>query len=311
MPDLKLIDCHVHCFPTGEAARDFMGRVVRRPEADVCGTVEELHAAIGRSGVDHVNILMFTPTSIYVEDGMAAIPPDVRDRAAAEEAVRREAVCRVTGNNDWCAAFVKEHPNLSFFCGVDPVRMTEDEMLSGIDRWMAAGAKGVKIVPATLRIFGDDERLLPLYDYCCRQGVPLLTQSAGNPAPGQDLAYAQPATFGRVLPQFPDLRLIFAHMAYFPYLPDNGADELAELTSRYANVSADLSLRLGAVADGAEPAEWLVSTIRRLGADRVLFGTNFPLADQARSVEAFRRLPLTDEERELIAHKNFERITGA
>ena len=59
------------------------------------------------------------------------------------------------------------------------------------------------------------------------------------------------------------------------------------------------------------PPEWLVSTIRRLGAERDLFGTNFPLADQARSVEAFRRLPLDDRERELIAHKNFERITGA
>ncbi len=309
MPDLELIDCHVHCFPTAQAARDFMSRVVRRPEAGACGAIEELLAAIRQSGVAHTNLLMFTPTSIYHEDGMAAIPADVGDRAAAEEAVRRDVVQRVVGNNDWCAGFVKERAGMSFFCGIDPVRMTEDEMLSGIERWLDAGAVGVKFVPANLRIFGDDPRLLPVYDYCHQRQVPLLTQSAGNPAPGYGLAYGHPTPFGKVLPQFPNLRLVFAHMAYFPYLPNGGADELAALTSRYPDVCTDLSLRLDAIAEGAEDADWVVQTVRRLGAEHVLFGTNFPLADQARSVEAFHRLPLSDGERELIAHKNFQRLT--
>lgn len=310
MADLKIVDCHVHCFPEEASARDFMGRVVKRPEAKVVGTVGQLEEQMRRSGVRQTNILMYTPASIYYEDGLAAIPAWARDRAAEEQRVRRAVVARIQRNNDWASAFVKKHAGFSFFCGVDPVYMTEAEMVSGIERWVAAGAKGVKFVPASLKLFGNDRRLFPVYDYCHQRGIPLLAQSGGNPAPGQQLAYGHPAPYGEALRQFPNLRLIFAHMAYFPYLPNNGADELKALMAKHPNVCADLSLRLGAIAEGSEPAEWVVQAVRLLGAEHILFGSNFPLADQAASAQAFLKLPLTDGEREAIAHGNFERLTS-
>ncbi len=307
---LDLIDCHVHCFPQDDDARDFMRRVVRRPEAATIGTVAQLEEAIRRSGLHRTNILMYTPASIYYEDGIAAIPPSAIDRSAAQERVRRDVVARIQRNNDWASDFVRTRAGFSFFCGIDPVHMTEREMLEGIDRWVLGGAKGVKFVPASLKLFGNDRRLFPVYDYCHERRIPILAQSAGNPAPGHPLAYGHPAPYGDALRQFPRLRLIFAHMAYFPYLPNNGAGELQALTSKYPGIGADMSLRLAGVADGSEPAEWLASAVKLLGPEHILFGTNFPLADPAASVEAFARLPLSDRDRETIGHKNFERLTS-
>ena len=297
----RIIDCHVHCFPTEQQGRDFMGRVVRRPEAEIVGSTAQLFESIKRSGVDHTNILMYTPASIYYADA--------KDAGASEEEARKIAVQHVVKNNDWCAEFVRSTPNLSFFCGVDPVHMTAEEMLHGVERWTAAGAKGVKFVPASLRIYGDDPRFLPLFDYCHQQDLPILTQSGGPPGPN-GLAYAHPEPFGRVLAQFPKLRLIFAHMADFPYLQDRGVDALAKVTSAYPNVCADVSLRLNPIVSGEDTVERIMNAIRTLGKENVLFGSNFPLADTAEAVRVFQDLPLESSEFDAIAGGNFQRLTA-
>jgi predicted TIM-barrel fold metal-dependent hydrolase len=79
--------------------------------------------------------------------------------------------------------------------------------------------------------------------------------------------------------------------------------DVAALTSRYPNVVTDTSMQLGARA----PDE-LAATIRRIGTDRVLFGTNYPLMDQAACVEALGALPLTEEERRQIGYGNANRL---
>lgn len=48
--------------------------------------------------------------------------------------------------------------------------------------------------------------------------------------------------------------------------------------------------------------------IRTLGADHFLFGSDFPMWDQAEEIDRFLTLELTDEEQEKIFHRNFERL---
>lgn len=300
---LPIIDCHIHCFPDEEQARAFMSRVVKQPQATRIGTVAQMEASIKASGISHTNILMYTPGAIYYEDALAKHKGD-------KEQARRDVVQRIQQNNDWAATFTKQRKGLSFFCGVDPVHMSERELLFGIERWIQAGARGVKFVPASLKIFGDDPRLRPVYDYCQSHKIPILTQSAGNPATGSEFAFGSPVPFGRALPQFPRLRLIFAHMGWSPYRPDDGADDLRDLGRKYPNVCADMSLRLDDASKDPKAADWVVSATRKMGAEHILFGTNFPLADSKTSLDTFLRLPLNDSERELIAHKNFERLTA-
>jgi predicted TIM-barrel fold metal-dependent hydrolase len=46
------------------------------------------------------------------------------------------------------------------------------------------------------------------------------------------------------------------------------------------------------------------------GAERMAYGTDYPLWDPVTEVEAFQKLKLTDEQFDQIAHKTAERILG-
>ena len=52
--------------------------------------------------------------------------------------------------------------------------------------------------------------------------------------------------------------------------------------------------------------EQAAEVIRHYGADRVFFGTDYPMWKPEMEVQRFLSLPLTPEEQEMIAHKNFE-----
>jgi len=53
-----------------------------------------------------------------------------------------------------------------------------------------------------------------------------------------------------------------------------------------------------------------VKLIRKIGAERVLFGTDYPMWDPREEVERFDRLDLTPGERALILHENTARLLG-
>lgn len=50
--------------------------------------------------------------------------------------------------------------------------------------------------------------------------------------------------------------------------------------------------------------------IREVGADRILFGTDYPICNPRMYVEAIYGEEITEEERELVFHGNVERILG-
>ena len=90
----------------------------------------------------------------------------------------------------------------------------------------------------------------------------------------------------------------------------------------------DLSLRLPEVADGHVSPEQMVEHIRRIGAERLLYGSNFCLNEMlhpdlgevdtvefqmsqtAKGLQVLATLPLTDDERADIAGRNFRRCVG-
>lgn len=51
----------------------------------------------------------------------------------------------------------------------------------------------------------------------------------------------------------------------------------------------------------------MMALIREIGAERVIYGTNYPIVDTARFRAVFESFDLTGEERALIAWKNAAR----
>src|SRR5687768_5457416 len=129
-------------------------------------TVEEAERLMDETGIVHMNILMFTWSGRYWRDGAYTLPDDESRRVDAAEELRRRIVARIHDNNDWALELVASRSRFSVFVGVDPVLMTEDELLKEVDDGRRRGALGVKIVPFDFRVGGDDRRLWPLFSWC-------------------------------------------------------------------------------------------------------------------------------------------------
>ena len=69
----------------------------------------------------------------------------------------------------------------------------------------------------------------------------------------------------------------------------------------------NLYLDTGVVADYISD-EQLWRIISAQGADKVLFGSDCPWDHPEKEIAMLRRLPLTEEEQELIFHKNAEKL---
>lgn len=284
-----LIDAHTHTQPTAAAGRAFAGRWGFGSDRE--GTVDELLRSMDRAGIARTMIVPWLPAQDMVAAAVAAGVD--RDRATAD------VVDEWRELNRWAAGAVTAHPDrLACLVGLDPVLMADDLVEAEVAERLAAGACGLKIAPMFIRARPDDEAMEVVWRCARDHGVFVLSES-GPRGYDSDTAWGHPRHFDAVLRSYPTVTVQLAHLG------QGGEDDVAVLTGRYPNVVTDTSLRLG-VESPARTAE----LVRRIGADRVLFGTNYPLVDQQTYADALRGLPLTDDELELVGRANAARLLG-
>ncbi|MBI4308569.1 MAG: amidohydrolase [Chloroflexi bacterium] len=305
MPKTELIDVHTHIFPTEEISNRFLAGL-GYPAART-GTVEGVLATMRQVGISRTVMLLYMNIRTLLDRDVAALPADLSpaQRQARAEEVRCQRVGKLSANNTWGCQAAREHSELVAFVGIDAAAMTEAEIRAEIAKGVQDGARGVKIVPAAMAMYANDPRLWPAYEECERRGLPLLAQSgnAGMTAPYVE-PWGRPSYWGGVLAQFPRLKVILAHMGI------GFEEDVAQLTRRFPNLHTDISHRLHVVDREGLTSEAMVGWVRRIGVERVLFGTNFPMNDPAEYVRVFHALPLTDAEREAIASGNARRVLG-
>jgi predicted TIM-barrel fold metal-dependent hydrolase len=295
---LPIVDTHAHIFPTPEMGRRWLTSVdlADHPRD---GSIGEARRVYAEAGIAKVIMLLYLRAPVFLGDLQAA---------GSDDGAARRRVREMIGElNMWGCAVAAEDERFIPFVGVDVRFMDEREIIAEIDKGRDAGAKGVKIVPPSMKLYGDDPLLRPVYRRCVELQLPVLSQSgrSGRPENGGDV-YGRPIRFAGVLEEFPALRLILAHLGR------DHEDDVEALTARFPNVYADTSHRLTGLG---RPGNWttddLVALFRRVGMDRILFGTNYPMTDPRRYVEVSHTLPLTDAERSQIAHENVEAFLTA
>ena len=112
-----------------------------------------------------------------------------------------------------------------------------------------------------------DPRYRHIYAYCQKHGLPILIHMATTFSSGTPLEYARPAHMDQVAIDFPDLKLVLAHLGH----PWEG--ETIAVIRRNANVFADLS------ALYYRPWQFYNSMrllIEYRAEHKVLFGSDFP-----------------------------------
>ena len=195
---------------------------------------------------------------------------------------------RVRGIN----SFILEQTKLrNEFIGFGTVHAAM-ENIADEARWiMAQGLKGVKMHPDSQRFAIDDLRLFPLYEEI--QGkIPVMLHMGD-----QRYDYSHPIKLRRILDLFPKLDAIAAHFG--GYSMQDTACELLKDTNCVFDISSSMMFMQEGQAE---------RYIGIYGAERMAFGSDYPMWDPAVEKERFLNLKLTYEQQEQIAHKTAERI---
>ena len=190
--------------------------------------------------------------------------------------------------NNFILEQTKTHDN---FIGFGTVHAAMENIEEEVDRILSAGLKGIKMHPDSQRFNIDDERLFPVYD-AIRGRIPVLLHMGD-----QRYDFSHPARLRKVLAQFPDLKVIAAHFGGYSMFET--ARENLEDTDCVFDISSAMMFMQPGEAEGY---------INRYGAERMAYGTDYPLWDPVTEVQRFRRLKLTGEQFDQISYKTAQRI---
>jgi uncharacterized protein len=136
--------------------------------------------------------------------------------------------------NEVVAAHVRLAPErLIFFASIDPARPGFGEELERNHQELHC--QGVKLAPIYQGVHPLDPRYRHIYAYCQQHRLPILIHMATTFSSGTPLEYARPGHIDQVAIDFPDLKIVMAHLGH----PWEG--ETIAVIRRNPNVYADLS----------------------------------------------------------------------
>ena len=320
MDDFEVIDAHVHM------ARNFSEEInwyliPGRRDRDRWATPEGSIPWMDRSGISKMVVLVLLPRtwrpSLSEKARIEGLPTN--ERQAAEKKMVSHLAPKIREFNEWGCKMGSMFPRLIPFILIAKDLGGAKDLADEVALRFKQGAKGVKLHPGMHGFFPDDEALWPMYARCQELGLPVVADSGPWEVPNilvgsashlhqKHADYGEPKNFEKVLKEFPHLTLVMAHLGSAWW------DERVELAEKYANLRFDISQ--GFAAPDRIPfyplrglaEEDAPRILRKIGVERIMFGSDGPSLPFQLQLEQLLRLPLTDNEKRLILAENAKRI---
>ncbi len=208
---------------------------------------------------------------------------------------RQGELAKIRAGNDSVIALAAAHPDVLPIATVHPY--DGDAAVAELARVAAAGVKVLKIHAHTQGFDIADPRVETLVRKAGELGLTVLMDNA-NILPGDS-----EKLFNLVV-RLPKTKFILAHIGGLNFRFWNIL-ALARTADGFGfeNLYFDISATVLVVADSPVEEEFLW-TLRNVGLDHVLLGSDYPQIGLGRTVDAFERLDLTDEEKAKIRSGN-------
>lgn len=277
-----IVDAHCHILPPSFAgrreelaARDatFAG-ILANPSARIASAGSLLDAMV-RDGIDHAVVM-----------GMGWTDLDV-----AKE------------SNDYLLEVVTAFPGqLTGFMSVNPD--WGEAALKEVERCASSGLRGIgELHPDTQGVdITDVSAMTPLMDLSRSLGLPLLlhcSEPVGHLYPGKGMT--TPGRVWRLIGNFPENTIICAHwgggLPFYALMPEVGAS--------LGNVYFD-----SAASPFLYRPDIYTTAANLVGADRVLFASDYPLMPHARPLAEVMEQPLSGDQLAGILGDNAARLLG-
>lgn len=311
MPDYPIVDIHTHLFRTPAVGR--MAFTAHNPVIEYSGVPEDHIAGHKDAGVSYSASMVVTPMiemrqRALLERGDYGTPVWEENSGLKLD---QKLLTRMDHNNAWGSWVGQKYPEIVPFIMIDPRLIAGDTLASYVQNRWDEGARGVKLLASRTHHHGSDRRLFPMFDFMQSINMPLFAMSGGGYGRGQNNpvtgdAWGRPRQFRTMLENFPRLNVILAH-AMGGY--NNTYGDLLDLTDNFPNVYVDTTVVTPKVTEHPELAMDLAKMVKRIGAEHIAFGTNFPLTevnhDRKHGIDIWLNLPLlSDAEKQMILSSN-------
>jgi predicted TIM-barrel fold metal-dependent hydrolase len=205
--------------------------------------------------------------------------------------------------NDYIMESVARYPKrLIGFCAVQP--QSPEGAVAEIERCAKAGIKGVGEMRPDIQLLdlSDELMMAPFVEALRKFKLILLTHASepvGHDYPGK--GGITPDVLYPFITSFPDLTIVCAHwgggLPFYALMP--------EVKKAMANVFFDT-----AASPLLYTPEIYNQVIQLVGAERILFGSDYPLLAQGRLLKEIKALNLPKETENLILGVNAQRLLG-
>ena len=197
---------------------------------------------------------------------------------------------RVRHINDFILHQVAAQPR---FIGFGTVHAAMENIGDEAEYIIANGLHGIKMHPDSQLFDIDDPRLFPMYEAISGK-IPVMPHM-GDPR----YDFSHPRKLRRVMDLFPNLQVIATHFGGYSMYEE--AYELLHDKDCVFDISSSMMFMPEGVAE---------KYINAYGAERMAFGTDYPLWNPVVETERFLRLNLTADQFEQIGHKTAQRVLG-
>ena len=215
---------------------------------------------------------------------------DSMKKAGVDVSVSLPAVTKVSqveSINRFASAFTEG--TVISFGGIHPECENYKEILKEIKN---LGLKGIKLHPDYQDMYFDDIRYEHIVDTASELGLITVVHAGADPKCPKDV-HCTPAMARKLLDDVKPEKLVLAHM---------GGNEMWDDVEKYL-IGQNVYFDTGVILDRM-PEEQFLRMVHMHGADRILFGTDSPWADQKKFVTLFDQMPLTEEEKMAVFSGN-------
>ena len=197
---------------------------------------------------------------------------------------------QVRSINEFIKRETEEHPEFIGFITLHQ-DLSEEEIIAEVDSAVKSGMHGVKLHPDFQKFNIDDIEAEKIYR-AVSDKLPILFHI------GDDrYDYSAPQRLVKMAKKYPSVTFIAAHFGGYRCWSE------AAIYVGLDNVYFDTCSSLPFIS--ADEARKIIDMY---GADRFFFATDFPMWDATAELERFNKIPLTNEERELILSGNIKRV---
>lgn len=203
----------------------------------------------------------------------------------------------------------KEVKNVHVIASLDIKKYSQKDLRQLEEYLKKNQIKGIKIYTGYQHIFPNNSRCTPIYKICEKYNVPVIFHSGDTLAgyvKDPKVKYAHPLHIDDVATDFPNLKIVIAHMGN-PWFLD-----CAEVIHKNPNVYADISGLV--VGDQFEISyknlmkRKIEDLLAYVGENKLLYGTDWPLCPTKEYLRFIKTLRLSKKAREKLLYKNAQKI---